>query len=625
MSSIKTIHLILPFFFLLLSCNPKSPGTRTVQWDSLTELKPGEDASALVQRLLTETDDGAIVMIPQGTYHFYPDNAIGKYCIISNNDNGYYRIAFDISGRKSISIDAQGSEFVFHGHIIPFNLEDSENISLRNFSIDWQRTFHSEARVVKSSPQNNYFDISISTDFPYRIENNQLIWLEKLNENLWSRKEWRQDIGNNLYFDPKIGGTAYNVQRYKVNPYFPLLHTQYAAIQLPNGNIRISHDVAEIPDTGWIWVSKGQLNDNRTSPAIRIFGCSNAILENIDIHHAGAMGIIGERSENISLNNVNVVLPENKDRIVTTTADATHFVNCRGSITLENCLFENMLDDATNIHGTYLRLDHKIDSNRIGITAVHDQQNVLRWAEEGDTLVFLNNLTMEPYRKLLVKKFQLINERYAEVTFHENVEDLLLKSGVENPSWHPEFTMKGCTVRNNRARSILLSSPGRMIIENNHFIRPMMAAIAIAGDMNFWFESGQVTDLVIRDNVFTDCCTGGADQAIIQFEPNILIPEERLTPFHRNISIENNLFESFDKPVIHAFSVQNLVFRNNEVRQTNIFPALFPEKAGIHIEYSSDVSIENNTFKQESPTKLNVDKHSENIKLENNTGLDTGK
>ena len=43
-------------------------------------------------------------------------------------------------------------------------------------------------------------------------------------------------------------------------------------------------------------------------------------------------------------------------RVISTTADATHFVNCKGDILIENCRFENMLDDGTNaVSYTHLR------------------------------------------------------------------------------------------------------------------------------------------------------------------------------------------------------------------------------------------------------------------------------
>lgn len=45
-----------------------------------------------------------------------------------------------LTGAANIAIDGQGSTFIFHGDIVPFNLEDATNFMLRNFSVDWHRT-----------------------------------------------------------------------------------------------------------------------------------------------------------------------------------------------------------------------------------------------------------------------------------------------------------------------------------------------------------------------------------------------------------------------------------------------------------------------------------------------------
>ncbi|MGC3978967.1 MAG: hypothetical protein QM751_12520 [Paludibacteraceae bacterium] len=71
------------------------------------------------------------------------------------------------------------------------------------------------------------------------------------------------------------------------------------------------------------------------------------------------MGVIAEKTGNISLNKVNICRRPGSNRILSVTADATHFCNCKGKVTIENCLFENMLDDACNMHGTYTKVEQK--------------------------------------------------------------------------------------------------------------------------------------------------------------------------------------------------------------------------------------------------------------------------
>lgn len=611
-------------FYLLLiawACNPATQQNQ-IEMKQLSLLDSAADATPTIRQYLENSNENTRFLLPTGTYHLYPDKAIEKYCIISNHDHGIVRIGFDLSGAKNITIDGQGSKLIFHGDIIPFNLEDATNIVLRNFSIDWARPFHSQGTVVAVDETKKTFDLKITEQYPYRIEGTQLIWLRDADQSPWNARAWVQDVRINLFFDGPTKATAYRVKHHKLNPYYPLMHTQYRAWELEPGLVRILDTIAELPKPGWIWASKGGLRPVRLSPAIRMLGCRDINIQLVNIYHAGGMGIIGERTENVSLNRVNVCLPpDNTDCIVSSTADATHFVNCRGVIRIDSCLFENMLDDATNIHGQYLKLTGIIGKNTIGASAPHHEQSVNRFASPGDTLCFRDNTTLEAYKKLIVKTYTYVNEYYAEIEFDGDVEDLKPNSGIENLAWYPSFSMTNCTVRNNRARSILLSTNKPIVIENNRFIRPMMAAISISGDMNYWFESGNVTDITIKNNYFEDACTGGFDQAVISIEPVVPAPDSAKTRFHAKIRIDSNIFRTFDHAIIDAFFVDGIAFTNNTAEQTNTYQPILPDKPAINLRYSRQATITGNKFTTRYAATVVTDRTSEIVSFVGNQGL----
>lgn len=596
-SSTNYFSRLLIILCLIIFGGRSVQAQKQVRLSALSVLSKEQDATPTVRRALEALEANTNLILPKGTYHFYPAQAVERYCFVSNHDDGMRRIAFDLKGKRDIIIDGQGSEFIFHGEIIPFNLEDASNIALKNFSIDWDRPFHSQGEVVDIDSINKTFDLKISDEYPYRIEGNELFWFGSHDQSPWDSQAWVQDIRTNLFFDKATKATAYHVKQHKLNPYYVYMPKHVQVEALSKGMVRVLDTIAVLPEVGWIWVSKGALRPDRTSPAIRLLDTKNVTIEYVNIYHAGGMGIIAERCENVSLHHVNVILPPDKpDRIVTTTADATHFVNCKGLITIDSCLFENMLDDATNIHGSYLKIVSMIDAHTIGVEAPHNEQSVNLWAEKGDTLRFLNNETMDAYAIHKVKDFKLINSYYAEITFEQNVSELKMDSGIENIKWAPDFIMKNCIVRNNRARSILLSSTRKMLIENNQFIHPMMAAISIAGDVNYWFESGNVSGLVIRNNYFEDGCLGGFDQAIITIEPIVLKPEMATKSFHKNIVIENNRFSTFDNPILDAYFINGLVFENNQVKRTNTFEPIFGDRPAINLRLCKDVHIAGNSF-----------------------------
>jgi hypothetical protein len=98
------------------------------------------DATPIVINALKDCKSKNIkkLSFPKGVYHFYPTFAPDKYCAITNNDNGLKRTPFPIIDFHNFEIDGNGSEFIFHGKMIPFIIEESTAIVVKNLSVDWQ-------------------------------------------------------------------------------------------------------------------------------------------------------------------------------------------------------------------------------------------------------------------------------------------------------------------------------------------------------------------------------------------------------------------------------------------------------------------------------------------------------
>ena len=148
-----------------------------------------------------------------------------------------------------------------------------------------------------------------------------------------------------------------------------------------------------LPKKDWVLIVKGKKSLNRTSPAIHVLNSKDFSIENVTVHHAGGMGFIAERTENVKLESFNVRLPEGSQRMVTTTADATHFVNCRGKVELANCLFENQLDDPSNIHGIYFPIHKVMADNKLLIKLGHVEQWGVTPGFVGDEIGIIDNKT----------------------------------------------------------------------------------------------------------------------------------------------------------------------------------------------------------------------------------------
>ena len=104
----------------------------------------------------------------------------------------------------------------------------------------------------------------------------------------------------------------------------------------------------------------------RNNPGI--FGTESRDLryENVTIHHCEGMAFIHQLCENIRLERCRVVPSEG--RMISAAADATHFVNCTGTVELKDCAFFSQLDDATNVHGIYTLVKDIVGNRPVSYT-----------------------------------------------------------------------------------------------------------------------------------------------------------------------------------------------------------------------------------------------------------------
>ena len=152
-----------------------------------------------------------------------------------------------------------------------------------------------------------------------------------------------------------------------------------------------------------------------------------------------------------------------------------------------------------------------------------------------------------------------------------------------------------------RARGILVSTPGKVVIENNHF-ESSGSAILIAGDANNWYETGAVMDVTIRNNVFGAPCLTSLYQfseAVISIYPEIPDLEAGKEKYHRNIRILDNEFHLYDYPVLYAKSVDGLEFKGNQLIRSHRFQPFHPRKYGFSLLSCRNVKIAGNSLSDE--------------------------
>ena len=82
--------------------------------------------------------DNPLLVFDSGRYDFWPQHAIEKIYFESNTtDINPKRLGIFVEQFAKLTIDGNGAEFIFHDRMQPVTVDHSENIEIRNFTIDW--------------------------------------------------------------------------------------------------------------------------------------------------------------------------------------------------------------------------------------------------------------------------------------------------------------------------------------------------------------------------------------------------------------------------------------------------------------------------------------------------------
>lgn len=580
---------------LVLSCTTLS--AQKVYEISAFGLKANssKNASPVLQKALAkikaEYKEGekVILRFPEGRYKFHEKGAAVREYYISNHDQtNPKKVGIALEDMKNLTLDGQGSEFVFHGRMLPVSLLRSENCLLKNFSIDFENPHIAQVKIVENDPQDGIvFEPAPWVD--YRIAKDSIF--EAYGEGWTMRHSW------GIAFDGDTKHLVYNTSDIGC-PTKGASEVAPRRIHAPGWK-----DARLVPGTvvamrGW----------GRPTPGIFLSHDVNTTIENVKVHYAEGMGLLAQLCENITLEKFGVCLKGDADpRYFTTQADATHFSGCKGKIVSCNGLYEGMMDDAINVHGTYLKVVKRVDDRTLVGRYMHGQSWGFEWGCPGDEVQFIRSNTMElvgKQNKIIsirpYDKEQTEGAREFLITFQEPVDQVINEQsgfGIENLTWTPEVLFSGNVIRNNRARGSLFSTPRKTIVENNLFDHTSGAAILLCGDCNGWFETGACRHVIIRKNRFVNALTNlfQFTNAVISIYPEIPDLKGQQQYFHGGpeggIVIEDNEFETFDAPILYAKSVDGLVFRNNTIKLNTEYKPFHPNRNRFWLERVTNVTI----------------------------------
>lgn len=492
------------------------------------------------------------------TWNLFPEEAVETFISPSNNDSGSVRTPFLLEGLRDVVIDGQGSRLLVRGSpqagpgritvidapLVPFIIRDCENVTLKNLSLDWATPGTCQGTCIAVDADAGTFDVSLETDQRTWCWNGQL-YLEG--------EGWTWPVRRLLAVDPANGAVLPNTGD-NLGAGYDVAWTYQSLGEML---VRIQGPTTAAPIVGCkilFWCSNHDTGARR-APAIFIENSRKVLFQDVSLHYCWAMGVIAQNSTDLTFERL--IVEPSGDRKFSLAADGTHFVNCRGELTLTDCRIQNQFDDAINAHGLYHQIVRPLGPRTLRLRTLHPQHQGVDTYIPDD----LVRLCRPPYLlhlgELTLASSQRLNSEIQDLTFTSDLPaDLVAGDFVENLTAYPAITLRNCSFRWNRARGALLNGNRPIRIENCHFESPGSAILVES--TTTWGESGPIADLSITGSTFTRCThTHSWGDAVIKAVPKFRegpdVPAN-LPPFHGNLTLRGNSFTDCSAPSLKAES-----------------------------------------------------------------------
>lgn len=465
----------------------------------------------------------------------------------------------DFSHLKNVYITGQDTTFYFHGEIGGIIMEHVENVLIKGINIDWGRVPFSIGRIVENNGR--VFKVVVNEGYPVDETTEVKAFLE-FDRNAFIPRA----SGNDIY-----GGVK---------------SVTYLGNQTLEIEFESTHSIAPV---NTLVILRHKLYEH---DVFMVEHAKNIMFESINIYSGPGMGIRAYTSENMYFNRFNTVLKPNTDRLMTVTADSTHFIDVVGEIIITNSIFENAGDDAANVHSAFLEINAKTSANSLIATNPRGYNFA---PDVGDTLDIHVRSDLDVVASLVVADVKPAATGGFEITFTTAIPSAVTEGQlISNPTRSAHFTFTNNLVRNKRCRGIVVQTIGA-VIENNTFANLSDGGILLTTDATAWYESLPSQDVIIRNNKFirNNFSRLGSDGDItfIIYGQNYTTGA---TGLQKNILIENNFIANTANAGIAVSSVEDIVIRHNLIFNAGMAPKAGLYNTGMYFSNARNITLDKN-------------------------------
>lgn len=491
----------------------------------------------------------------------------GRYCVDGIKGE---RAAIMITGAANLTLRGVGKDTLLvirNPRIGGVEVTDSVNIRLENFAVDYDPLPFTQGTVTVVDTASGTYDVAIDAGYPlpsesyfFTSESSWGLLVDNVNPK-------RARYGPHPLFTASWEHISDNVWRFKsADP--PMI----AAAEMKAGD-RYVHKARRFSES-----------------AINFWRTRQANIDSITVYAGPALASIWGQNEDVKISALRVEVLPGSGRLLSANGDGIHNLGTRGSLLIEECVFEGMGDDAINIHARAGAVVAAPSPSRIVV------QGDLFQAERGDWLQIYDPRSGHIRAEVEVSSSESGGKGRYIVTMCNEVDDIAAGSDFSDADH--VYNLSACgqnaVIRNNyfgrhRGRGVLLKTVNA-VVEHNTFENVEGWGIAIQHEPN-WPEGPVAHDIIIRDNTFQGTGYGGVMPAI----HIVPMPPEGMTTEGRgratgNINIENNQFINLRNTVINACSVERISILKNRIKIEDNTEA--SNSAAIVLDHSAGARIE---------------------------------
>jgi len=550
----------------------------------------GEDDTAGIQAAIEKARQtpGSVLVFPKGQYDLKSKQTLADWeRMITAARPGQERwrgapplglegwpadkhSVLQLTGVDDLVVKGDGSTLMIHGLCQPISVQNCRHVILKDLRIDWQQPPFMTGKVLACADR--HIDVHILDEVPV-AGGEPFIALQ--------------------VYDPKSKlPTA--LETFAGVESTELLRAQVLRLNLTHDE-RGDAVAGRVP-VGHLLVLRHILGGYEP---IEVRNSAQVRLEDVDVYTGPGMGILGVGARDLTLLRVRVIPKPGTSRLMSTTADGTHFINCSGTIELRDCTLAGEGDDHLNIHGQYQFVEKRLDDHtieaRIGTRAGFGQWSdcwVYGWAvepEPGDRVEFFRANNLRPFGEAEIESVDFKRQTgHSRITFKQRLPMQLQEEDVfQDRNLIPRLRVSGCTFGPNRARGTLVTTRDA-VIENNTFDRVGGTAIFVCCEVD-WLEAPAPSNILVRNNKFQDCGYAVANEGgalTVLFKQG-----QRIESWMRDVRIEGNTFTGTHGAAILASQVESGVIRNNSFERYQ--PAVV-------LRASRDIQVTSNTLKNGS-------------------------